>query len=93
VASSRQASIANCSQNPEAGLGSIGRSIGSSVQQLTQDDSVVMRFVTRRVHKRYDPMPSHLAQSIEFTAVLLKLISISPADLLPAGGIMSEPFS
>jgi hypothetical protein len=61
-------------------------------QNLPEDDGVVVQLVVRGVDKRNRALQRHIAQTVEFVAMLIDLFRISPPELLPTDGIVPKPF-
>ncbi|KQU87761.1 hypothetical protein ASD12_30370 [Mesorhizobium sp. Root102] len=63
-----------------------------SQQNLSKDDRIVVGLVMSRVDECDSVLPYQVAQSVKFIAMLMDFRRISPAEFLPAGWIVSEPF-
>lgn len=61
-------------------------------QELPENDGIVVRLVPRRIDKCDRPFKRQVEQSIKLLATLIDLRGISPAELLPTGWIVTEPF-
>lgn len=78
---------------PEEGRLNCRTFLSMRQQDLPENNGIVVRLVVSRVNKCHRTFEGQVAQSIKFFAMHLDLRGISPAELLPTGGIMSEPFS
>jgi len=83
---------ANCFESPRESS-SRESIIRSRYEKIAKDNRVVMRLVACRIDECHDTFSSQLAQSVKLIAMILKLRPIPPLELLPACGIVPEPFS
>jgi hypothetical protein len=63
-----------------------------SQKQIPQHNGVVMNLVVSRVHERDRALSCQGSQPVELFTMLVDRRSVAAAKLLPAGGIVAEPF-
>ena len=67
-------------------------SLSMSQQNLPKDDGVIVGLVMSRVDERDGARLHQVAQLVELIAMLMDFRRISPAEFIPAGRIVPEPF-